>query len=169
MASLDRQMDHAVPELGPDGEAGVVEDAEHLRVVGHRVRDEASDLRAAGPTRQRVEHCRSQAMALPCVGHDERDFRSVRVVDPVVAGDADDRTADPGDDGLALAMVHMREPVDLVRTELGMHGEEPKVGRLRGQRVVEADQVGSVSRPHRTQVDECAVCERDRLDTCRPR
>ena len=108
-------------------------------------------------------------MALPGVGHHESNFRSVGGVDPIEAGDADDGTVDPRDDGLAVAMVDVRESVDLVGAELGMHGEEPKVGRFRGQGVVEANQVSGVPRPHRAQVDQGAVCERDGLDTCRPR
>jgi hypothetical protein len=52
-------------------------------------------------------------VALPSVGHHEGDLRLIAVIDPIEAGDADDGAVDPRDDRLAVAMVDMREPVDL--------------------------------------------------------
>ena len=122
-----------------------MKDPQHLCVVRKGVRHEAGDAHLTRPGRQRFEHRGSQAVALPKVGHDECDLRLIAVIDPVEAGDADDGAVDPCDDRLAVAMVDVGEPVDLGGAELGMHGEEPEVGRLRRERAVEADQISGIA------------------------
>ena len=99
----------------------------------------------------------AQSSPLPAVGHDERDLGVGRCFETVEAGDAHDLTCDHGDDRFAIAVVDVREPVQLLRPQLGMEGEVPQVGRLRRERVMEAQEPLGVLGPHHHELDRGAI------------
>ena len=65
--------------------------------VGH----ESRDSRPTGVSGELPEHCVPQTVALPAVGHDERDLSVLLIVQSVEPGDAHDVVVDRGDDCFA--------------------------------------------------------------------
>lgn len=91
----------------------MVEHGQHPPVVRQGLRDEPRDASVSGPLCQPVEHDGSEATALPAVGDDERDLSVVRVVEAVEASDAHDLATHRRHDGFSIAVIDVREPVQL--------------------------------------------------------
>ena len=134
------------------------EDRQHAAVEEQRVRDEPADPELPRPGREPFEQHGSEATALPRVGHHEGDLGLVAAVpETVEPRDADDLPVVDGDERLAVDVVDVGEPVQLLIAQIGVHAEEPQPDRLTGQRVVELIQPIDVAGAHRLDVDRRAV------------
>ncbi len=100
---------------------------------------------------------RRQAGTLTAVGDDEGDLRIGRVGKPVVATDSDDVAIDEGDQRFAVLVVDRDEVVDLVDAEVAMETEVSLANRFERKRLVESDQVRSISRFDRPDVDRASA------------
>ena len=104
----------------------------------------------------------SEATTLPGIGHHEGDLGLVAAVAQTVEPrDADDLPFVDGDERLAVHVVDVGEPVQLLIAQIRVHAEEPQPDRLTGQRVVELIQPIDVARAHRLDVDRRAISKHD--------
>ena len=139
---VEAQHHHAVVEVPLHLVPGLGEDRDHLAVLGQHLGGEAPDAVLTGGGGQVLEQDGTDAAALVVVRDVEGDLGLVRVVEAVVAADADDVRAAGDDEGHAVAVVHLREALELLRAELGLVREEAQVdGVLRLADVERLDRV----------------------------
>ena len=128
---LDPEPDRRDPALrgGPDREAGVIEDAQHLTVFGEGLGDEPGDAACPGGFREVLEQKGPDPVVLVLVGDDEGHLRLVRSGLPFVASDRDQTVPVQRDQCEPLEVVDMGESRDLRIRERRMSGEETAIDR----------------------------------------
>jgi hypothetical protein len=136
-----------------------VEHAQHSTVLGECVGDESREALAAGAYGQVLQQQRRNAVPLPCVVDDKRDFDVARVGDRVVTGDADDLVAGGGHERFPVLVVHRGEVLDFGRRQTRMGAEEPEVRGVERQTPVKAQEPIGVFRLDWTYLYDGAVGE----------
>ena len=114
----DRELhlDRALLELAGELEAGGLEDAQHLAVVGHHFRDEPLDADLRGAGGEALEEPGADALALEVVRHREGRLGECGVAQPRVVRDRDDPLAvvlsERADEGASLLPVGVERRLD---------------------------------------------------------
>ncbi len=134
---------HAVVEFAHQLVPGVREHAEHFAVLRQDLGHEAADAVLPGGRSQVFEQDGADAPALLDIGNIEGDFGLGRVIQPVVAADADDLSTDGDDERHPVFMVHFGEAVQFLGGESRFEREEPHIdGGLGLRRVESLERVG---------------------------
>ncbi|BBE22516.1 hypothetical protein MN0502_13990 [Arthrobacter sp. MN05-02] len=101
-----------------------------LRFSGKDLGREPADPVLAGGRGEVFEQDGADPASLVGVRDVEGDLGLERIVEAVIAADADDVRATRDHEGHAVAVVHLREALELLRAELGLVREEAEVDRI---------------------------------------
>ena len=113
----------AALELARQLEAGGLEDAEHVAIVRHHLRDEALDTDLRRPVGEALEEPCPDSTPLMGVGDREGSFRNRRVAKPHVARNRHDLLA-----GVRAQGPEQSAPLAPVRLEQRLHERRPERG-----------------------------------------
>ena len=116
----EADVDDAVVEVTADGKSGVAEHVHHRPVLWQRFGVEAVDAVASRYCGEVLEHHRRQSSALLAILDDECDLgRRVVPATPVVSNDRDDQCVEFGHQREPVAVVHLRQVMELWLGNLG--------------------------------------------------
>ena len=156
-------LDLAAFELAGELEAGGLEDAEHVAVVGHHLGDEALDTDIGRAIREPLQQPRADPSPLMLVRDRERRLRETRVAQPHVVADGDHRLR-PFSSVPSSAPRSSQSGSSSGSTSRGAdrrEAVEAEVEALLGERAEEVEKRLRVLPPRRTQPERAAVPEDD--------